>query len=79
MLRLRRIDSDDPHPSLPELQRVAVDDAGEAPSATAAAEAGRDALRLTGEEMGRFDQQGIEARPEDRKDRRKHDRPDAEQ
>src|SRR5215218_10487726 len=30
MLRFRRVDSDDAHPSLPELQRVAVDDAGKA-------------------------------------------------
>src|SRR5215203_6220931 len=50
MLRFRSVDSDDPHPSLPELQRVAVNDAGEAADATAAAEAGRDAFRLTGEE-----------------------------
>jgi len=75
MLRFRSVDSDDPHPSLPELQRVAVNDAGEAAAATAAAEAGRDAFRLTGEETRRFDQQRIEARPKDRQDCRKDDRP----
>src|SRR5829696_6179250 len=33
MLRFRSVDSDDAHPSLPELQRVAVDDAGKAATA----------------------------------------------